>query len=78
MFVFTFYYHYIVQCFINMDPMQGNGQSGSVGALPSIVASPPVRPESESGVLGTGCLNLRGRNEVEKKDKIGSMFEECK
>ena len=61
-----------------MDLGQGNGRSGSVGVLFSIIAPVPVRPGSESGVLIIGCLNVRGCNEVEKRDEIGSMFEECK
>ena len=61
-----------------MDLGQGNGRSGGVGVLPSIVAPAPVRPGSDSGVLRIGCLNVRGCNEVEKGDEIGSMFEECK
>ena len=32
----------------------------------------------EIGVLRMGTLNVRGCNEVEKKYKIGLMFEECK
>ena len=67
MFVFIFY-HYIVQCFINMDPRQGNGWNRYVEILPSIVAQAPVHPGSESGVLRIGCLNVRGKE----------MFKECK
>ena len=61
-----------------MDLRQGNGRSGSVGVLLSIVAPDLVRPGSESGMLRISCLNVRGCNEVEKRHEIGSMFEECK
>ena len=45
-------------------------QSGGVGVLPTLVAP--------SGKRKWGCLNVRGCNEVDKKDEIGCMFEECK
>ena len=61
-----------------MDLGQGNGRSGGVGVLPSIIAEPLFCPGSESGALRIVCLNVRGCNEVEKGDEIGSMFEECK
>ena len=59
-----------------MDLRQGNGRSGGVGVLPSIVAPAPVLPGSESKVLRIGCMNVRGCNELEKRDEIGSIFEE--
>ena len=49
-----------------------------MGFLPSIVSPTLVRPGSEIEVLRIGCLKERGRNEVEKRDEIGNMFEECK
>ena len=40
-----------------------------VGVLSSIVAPDPVPLGNESGVLRIGCLNVRGCNEVEKRDE---------
>ena len=54
----------------------GGAEEGG-GVLLSIVAPAPVRPGNESGVLRIGCLNLRGCNEVEKRDEIGSMSVEA-
>ena len=51
----------------------GNGQSGNVRLRTSEVAETPVR----SWLLSVECLNVKGCSEVEKKDKIGFMFEEC-
>ena len=48
---------------------QANGRSGSVGIFPLIVSLAPVRHVSGSGVLKIGCLNVRERNEVEKRGK---------
>ena len=56
----------------------GHGWSGGVGVFPSIVAPAPVCPGSKSRMLRIGCLYVRGCNEVEKRDEIGSMFEKCK
>ena len=61
-----------------MDFKQGNGQSGSVGVLPLEIAPTLVRPGNESRLLKMGCLNVRGCNEVEKRDEIGFMSKGCK
>ena len=61
-----------------MDLRQVNGRSGNVGVLPSIVAPALFGPESESGVLRIGCLNVMGSNEVNERNEMGSMFEERK
>ena len=49
---------------------------GSVGVFQSKVSLAPVRPGSESRVLRIGCLKVRGGNEVENRDELGSVLEE--
>ena len=68
----------LYRVFINRDLKKGNGRSGSMGVIPLIISPAPVSPGSETVVLRIDCLNVRCCNEVEKRDEIGSMFEDCK
>ena len=57
-----------------MDHRQSNRLSGSMGFLSLEGVPTPVRPGSGSRVLKVGCLNVRGCNELKKRDEIGRMF----
>ena len=67
--ILLLFFIYVRQC---------NGQSGSVRVIPLEVAPTPFCPGSGSEVLNMGFLSVRGCNEIEKRDKIGRMFKECR